>query len=87
MPRKEEYFMLHLLEAKEQVHLLADESAKSVFAVELSNKKYDLNILAHNQSIKCLSCHDGYLIKKVFNNNDVICECSNHPLCKYRTVT
>ena len=37
-------FYVALTRAKEQVHLLADESAKSVFAVELSNKKYDLNI-------------------------------------------
>ena len=72
--------------AKFEAHLICDYLSQSVFAKELSNTNYNINIensIVENSN-NCPKCNKGIVLKiKSKKNSKNYYKCNRNPLCDY----
>jgi DNA helicase-4 len=77
-------FYVLLTRAKEEVHLIASQSGRSVFSIELEETQYPV-IHHYPNGVKprfCPECNEGTLVIRE-NGKGKFFGCSNYPACSY----
>ena len=78
-------FYVAMTRAKHHTHILCDSVNPSIFAIEISAKKYKTQVFYnHEDLISCPQCKKGYLINKTKNpTKEPFYQCSRADVCSY----